>query len=154
LIAAGIIPQISNLGWEVHYDSSLTFLDIPYNPLPVNSPEAAEYAGDKPFKGSTYAAKKEGKAPQFVQRAEDPDIGRMKKPRLVSAVCERVGKQVGDIAEKGWLPLTLGGDHSLVGLTRASSQESADMKAMGTVAGTKSKYPDACVIWVGHTFRS
>lgn len=97
----------------MHYDSSLTFLDIPYNPLPVNSPEAAEYAGEKPFKGSTYATqKKEGK--QFVQRAEDPDIGRMKKPRLVSAVCERVGKQVGDIAKKGWLPLTLGGDHSLV----------------------------------------
>jgi arginase family enzyme len=79
----------------------------------VNSPEAAEYAGEKPFKGSTYTTqKKEGK--QFVQRAEDPDIGRMKKPRLVSAVCERVGKQVGDIAKKGWLPLTLGGDHSLV----------------------------------------
>jgi hypothetical protein len=23
---------------------------------------------------------------------------------------------------------------------------------MGTVAGTKSKYPDACVIWVSQTF--
>lgn len=113
LIQAGIIPQISNLGWEVHYDSSLTFLDIPYNPLPVNSPEAAEYAGEKPFKGSTYSSKnKTGE--QFVQRAEDPDIGNMKKPRLVSAVCERVGEKVGDIAKKGWLPLTLGGDHSLV----------------------------------------
>jgi arginase len=88
LIKAGIIPQISNLGWEVHYDSSLTFLDVPYNPLPVNSPEATEFAGDKPVKS--------------------------KKPRLVSAVCERVGEKVGDIAKKGWLPLTLGGDHSLV----------------------------------------
>jgi arginase len=38
----------------------------------------------------------------------------MKKPRLVSAVCERVGEKVGEIAKKGWLPLTLGGDHSLV----------------------------------------
>lgn len=104
LIKAGIIPQISNLGWEVHYDSSLTFLDIPYNPLPINSPEATEFAGDKPVKS------KKG----FVQRTEDPDIGRMKKPRLVSAVCERVGEKVGDIAKKGWLPLTLGGDHSLV----------------------------------------
>jgi arginase len=104
LIKAGIIPQISNLGWEVHYDSSLTFLDIPYNPLPVNSPEATEFAGDKPVKS------KKG----FVQKVEDPDIGRMKKPRLVSAVCERVGEKVGDIAKKGWLPLTLGGDHSLV----------------------------------------
>jgi len=91
----------------VHYDSSLTFLDIPYNPLPVNSPEATEYAGDKPVKS------KKG----FVQRTEDPDIGRMKKPRLVSAVCERVGEKVGDIAKKGWLPLTLGGDHSLVSST-------------------------------------
>ena len=104
LIKAGIIPQISNLGWEVHYDSSLTFLDIPYNPLPINSPEATEFAGDKPVKS------KKG----FVQKVEDPDIGRMKKPRLVSAVCERVGEKVGDIAKKGWLPLTLGGDHSLV----------------------------------------
>lgn len=49
-----------------------------------------------------------------MQKTEDPDIGRMKKPRLVSAVCERVGEKVGDIAKKGWLPLTLGGDHSLV----------------------------------------
>lgn len=90
----------------MHYDSSLTFLDIPYNPLPINSPEATEYAGEKPVKS------KKG----FVQRSEDPDIGRMKKPRLVSAVCERVGEKVGDIARKGWLPLTLGGDHSLVSL--------------------------------------
>ena len=52
-----------------------------------------------------------------MQREADPDIGRMKKPRLVSAVCERVGKEVGDIAKKGWLPLTLGGDHSLVSST-------------------------------------
>jgi hypothetical protein len=27
--------------------------------------------------------------------------------------------------------------------------DEADGQAMGTVAGTKSKYPDACVIWVG-----
>jgi arginase len=82
-----------------------------------------------------------------VQRLEDPDIGRMKKPRLVSAVCERVGKEVGDIAKKGWLPLTLGGDHSLVS-ERYLRDNEADDQAMGTVAGTKSKYPDACVIWV------
>lgn len=119
LISAGIISQISKLGWEVHYNSSLTFLDIPYNPLPTNSPEAIQYAGDKPVEGTTYPgaggkARKDGGKPQFVQREADPDIGRMKKPRLVSAVCERVGKEVGDIAKKGWLPLTLGGDHSLV----------------------------------------
>lgn len=70
----------------------------------------------------------------MVQRLPDPDIGNMKKPRLVSAVNEMVAKEVGDIAEKGWLPVTLGGDHSL---------------AMGTIAGTKRKYPNAGVIWVG-----
>lgn len=106
----------------MHYNSSLTFLDIPYNPLPANSPEAIQYAGDKPVEGSTYAAASKPKSKkdkeQFVQREADPDIGRMKKPRLVSAVCERVGKEVGDIAKKGWLPLTLGGDHSLVSLAK------------------------------------
>ncbi len=45
----------------------------------------------------------------------DEDIGNMKKPRLVSAVCERVRDKVKGNAEKGWLPVTLGGDHSLVG---------------------------------------
>jgi hypothetical protein len=29
-------------------------------------------------------------------------------------VCEKVAEEVHQIAEKGWLPLTLGGDHSLV----------------------------------------
>lgn len=38
----------------------------------------------------------------------------MKKPRLVSAVCERVAQEVGSKAKQGFLPLTLGGDHSLV----------------------------------------
>lgn len=70
----------------------------------------------------------------MVQRLPDPDIGNMKKPRLVSAVNEMVAKEVGDIAEKGWLPVTLGGDHSL---------------AMGTIAGIKRKYPNAGVVWVG-----
>jgi arginase len=52
--------------------------------------------------------------PEMVQRLPDPDIGRMKKPRLVSAVCERVASEVGAAAKQGALPLTLGGDHSLV----------------------------------------
>jgi arginase len=52
----------------------------------------------------------------MVQKLPDPPIGNMKKPRLVSAVCERVRDKVKEIAEKGSLPLTLGGDHSLVGL--------------------------------------
>ncbi len=50
----------------------------------------------------------------MVQQLPDPDIGNMKKPRLVSAVCERVKDKVHANAEKGFLPLTLGGDHSLV----------------------------------------
>ncbi|KAI0053902.1 arginase [Auriscalpium vulgare] len=63
----------------------------------------------------------------------DPPIGKLKNPRLVSNVTEAVAKVVGGHAAKGQLPLTLGGDHSL---------------AMGTIAGTLSKHPDAVVIWI------
>ncbi|WVR09793.1 arginase [Kwoniella sp. DSM 27419] len=125
LINAGLVDQLTNLGWEVHYESQASFVDIPYNPIPAASPQAAN--------STDSGAVVEGGAEGTVQRLADPDIGRMKKPRLVSAVNEKVAKQVGDIAEKGWLPLTLGGDHSL---------------AMGTVSGTKRKYPDACLVWV------
>jgi arginase family enzyme len=44
----------------------------------------------------------------------DADIGVMKKPRLVSEVNRRLAKRVGETVQKGWLPVTLGGDHSLV----------------------------------------
>jgi len=63
----------------------------------------------------------------------DPPIGKLKNPRLVSKVTEAVARVVGDYATRGLLSLTLGGDHSL---------------AMGTIAGTLSGHPDACVIWV------
>ncbi|KAI9511779.1 arginase [Russula earlei] len=63
----------------------------------------------------------------------DPPIGKLKNPRLVSKVTEAVAQVVGDHTRRRSLPLTLGGDHSL---------------AMGTIAGTLSGYPDACVIWV------
>ncbi|KAI0690578.1 hypothetical protein BC835DRAFT_1363861, partial [Cytidiella melzeri] len=63
----------------------------------------------------------------------DPDIGKLKNPRVVSKVCEAVAKAVGGYAKEGVLPVTLGGDHSL---------------AMGTISGTLEQYPDACVIWV------
>ncbi|KIR28177.1 arginase [Cryptococcus deuterogattii LA55] len=125
LVSAGLVEQISALGWNVHYESHQNFLDIPYNPLPSSSPVASH---DGP---STHTTTAQGE--KMVQRLPDPDIGNMKKPRLVSAVNEMVAKEVGDIAEKGWLPVTLGGDHSL---------------AMGTIAGTKRKYPNAGVIWV------
>lgn len=44
----------------------------------------------------------------------DADIGKMHCPRAVSAVNERVSEDVASIIERGHLPLTLGGDHSLV----------------------------------------
>ncbi|OCF40716.1 arginase [Kwoniella heveanensis CBS 569] len=125
LIEAGLVDQLSSLGWNVHYESQQSYIDIPYNPIPTSSPSAPSKT-----EGTVETQQDRG---EVVQRLPDPDIGLMKKPRLVSAVNEKVAKQVGEIAEKGWLPLTLGGDHSL---------------AMGTVAGTKSKYPDACLIWV------
>ncbi|TFY54454.1 hypothetical protein EVJ58_g8862 [Rhodofomes roseus] len=56
-----------------------------------------------------------------IDEKNDPPIGKMKNPRLVSRVCEAVAKVVGDHAKHGQLPLTLGGDHSL---------------AMGTISGT------------------
>lgn len=48
------------------------------------------------------------------QFADDAPIGKLKNPRRVSKVCEAVAKVVGDHAKRGQLPLTLGGDHSLV----------------------------------------
>lgn len=49
-----------------------------------------------------------------IDTESDPPIGKLRNPRLVSRVCEAVAKVVGDHAKKGQLPLTLGGDHSLV----------------------------------------
>jgi arginase len=103
LISAGLVTQLSNLGWNVHYSTQQPFTDIPYNPTHV----AAEVARSE---GLVATPGRKGMA----QKLADPDIGKMKKPRLVSAVCEKVAEEVHQIAEKGWLPLTLGGDHSLV----------------------------------------
>ena len=49
-----------------------------------------------------------------IDAANDPPIGILKNPRLVSRVNECVAKVVGDHGSKGELPVTLGGDHSLV----------------------------------------
>lgn len=65
----------------------------------------------------------------------------------MSAVNERLADDVARVAGEGKLPLTLGGDHSLVSWEDAGV---ADHQAMGTVAGTKSVYPDAAVIWVSY----
>lgn len=68
-----------------------------------------------------------------INAANDPPIGILKNPRLVSRVNESVAKVVGQHGLKGELPVTLGGDHSL---------------AIGTVSGTLKNYPDACLIWI------
>jgi len=70
---------------------------------------------------------------ETIEAANDPPIGKLKRPRLVSKVCAAVSKTVGEHVKNGALPVTLGGDHSL---------------AMGTISGTLSHHPDACVIWV------
>ncbi|KAF4615206.1 hypothetical protein D9613_003196 [Agrocybe pediades] len=68
-----------------------------------------------------------------INVAQDPPIGILKNPRMVSKVTKAVAQVVGEHASKGQIPVTLGGDHSL---------------AMGTISGTLSKYPDACVVWI------
>jgi len=70
---------------------------------------------------------------EYINAANDPPIGKLKNPRLVSRVNQSVAKVVGDHGSKGELPVILGGDHSL---------------AMGTVSGTLKNYPDACLIWI------
>lgn len=53
---------------------------------------------------------------QFEEISEenDPPIGKLLNPRFVSKVCRAVSQAVGDHVKKGQLPVTLGGDHSLV----------------------------------------
>ncbi|KAI5478909.1 hypothetical protein MNV49_004430 [Pseudohyphozyma bogoriensis] len=63
----------------------------------------------------------------------DPDIGNLKKPRLVSKVTKELAERVYYHASKGQLAVTLGGDHSL---------------AMGTVSGSFKAHPEACLIWI------
>lgn len=68
-----------------------------------------------------------------IKAADDPPIGVLKNPKLVSRVTQSVAKVIGDHIAKGELPVTLGGDHSL---------------ALGTISGTLSAHPDACVVWI------
>lgn len=68
-----------------------------------------------------------------VAAANDTPIGNLKNPRLVSSVSKAVSEVVCQHARDGHIPLVLGGDHSL---------------AMGTISGSLSMYPDACVVWV------
>lgn len=95
LVEAGLIDQISGLGWKVEFDGHHQFEEL--------------------------------------EARDDLPIGILKNPRLVSRVTEAVSQVVGSHAKNGSLPITLGGDHSL---------------ALGTVSGTLSTYPNACVIWI------
>jgi len=49
-----------------------------------------------------------------ISTANDPPIGILKNPRLVSKVTKAVADTVGKHVQAGKLALTLGGDHSLV----------------------------------------
>jgi len=49
-----------------------------------------------------------------INASTDPPIGILKNPRLVSRVTKSVAEVVGEHVVKGELPVTLGGDHSLV----------------------------------------
>ena len=51
---------------------------------------------------------------ESIKAADDPPIGILKNPRFVSRVSEFVANVVGKHAANGQLPITLGGDHSLV----------------------------------------
>ncbi|KAG9292683.1 hypothetical protein G9A89_008270 [Geosiphon pyriformis] len=64
---------------------------------------------------------------------EDPDIGKLKRPRFVSKVTRKVAEAVESHVRRGQMALTLGGDHSL---------------ALGTVSGTFAVYPEAVLIWI------
>ena len=68
-----------------------------------------------------------------MSKNQDPDIGKLKRPRYVGTVTRSVKEAVEERCRRGELALTLGGDHSL---------------AIGTVAGVFSAYPDACLIWI------
>lgn len=51
---------------------------------------------------------------ESIAAANDPPIGILKNPRLVSRVTQSVANVVGQHIANGELPVTLGGDHSLV----------------------------------------
>jgi len=70
---------------------------------------------------------------KFSDETNDPPIGKLKKPRLVSQVNSEVKKVIESNAKEGKMVVSLGGDHSL---------------ALGTVSGIFSAYPDACLIWI------
>lgn len=82
LVNAGLIDQLSKLGWKVNFGGHHQFEDISAD--------------------------------------NDPPIGKLRNPRLVSQVTRAVAGAVGARAKEGSLTLTLGGDHSLVSISNVS----------------------------------
>ncbi|PLW06143.1 hypothetical protein PCANC_25177 [Puccinia coronata f. sp. avenae] len=68
-----------------------------------------------------------------ISKEDDPDIGILKNPRLVSETNKTLMETINSHTEKGEFIVTIGGDHSL---------------AIGTLSGTLNAFPEACVIWV------
>lgn len=101
-----------------------------------------------------------------INNLDDPPIGILKNPRLVSRVTESISRVVGGHAKKGQLPVTLGGDHSLVGLDFRRTQFCGltaysghghhlwhpEVRVLPRMWRSRfdgvSAYPDACVIWI------
>lgn len=79
LVNAGLINQLSGLGWKVDFGGHHQFEDISAD--------------------------------------NDPPIGKLKNPRMVSQVAKAVSHAVGEHVKNGNLALTLGGDHSLVSMS-------------------------------------
>lgn len=66
--------------------------------------------------------------------ADKSDVyGIIKKPKLVGEATERIYESVKKVVQRGEMPVTLGGDHSV---------------AMGSVAAVFSQHPDACLLWI------
>lgn len=74
-----------------------------------------------------------------IKAADDPPIGILKNPRLVSRVTKSVARVVGDHIAKRELPVTLGGDHSLVYIYHfllSLLGTHIVFQALGTISGT------------------
>ncbi|CUS20479.1 LAQU0S01e07536g1_1 [Lachancea quebecensis] len=59
--------------------------------------------------------------------------GIVKRPQLVGEATKQVYGSVKKVLERGELPVTLGGDHSI---------------AIGSVSAVFEKHPDACLLWI------
>lgn len=64
---------------------------------------------------------------------EQDAFGKCKRPKLVGDATKKIYSAVKEAALRGDIPVTIGGDHSI---------------AIGTVAGSFAKHPDACVLWI------